>query len=138
MRQFGGTGPWIGPVRRVLHAVIDDNIPALSINAHSIFMERPRMELLGVLITAMLPVNLDVIVFRNVGLFVAWYLWAPGAGPRQKGEIHAEAWPPASTRRILGRYPFHTTSLRSTQGEWIHSPSDVGTEPIHFHQECTA
>ena len=59
-----------GPVRRVLHVVIDDNIPALSINAHSIFIERPRMELLGVLITALLPVNLDVIVFRNVGLFV--------------------------------------------------------------------
>ena len=68
----------------------------------------------------------------------AWYLWAPGAGPRQKGENHAEAWPPASTRRTLGRYPFHTTSPRSNQGEWIHSPSDVGTEPIHFHQECTA
>ena len=71
-------------------------------------------------------------------LSTAWYLWAPGAGPRQKGEIHAEAWPPASTRRTLGRYPFHTTSPRSIQGEWIHSPSDVGTEPIHFHQECTA
>ena len=28
------------------------------------------MELLGVLITALLPVNLDVIVFRNVGLLV--------------------------------------------------------------------
>ena len=28
------------------------------------------MELLGVLIKALLPVNLDVIVFRNVGLFV--------------------------------------------------------------------
>ena len=70
MRQFDGTGPWICPVRWVLHVVIDDNIPALSINAHSIFIERPRMELLGVLITALLPVNLDVIVFRNVGLFV--------------------------------------------------------------------
>ena len=92
------------------------------------------MELLGVLITALLPVNLDVIVFRNVGLLVAWYLWAPGAGPRQKGEIHAEAWPPASTRRTLGRY----TPRVVNQGEWIHSPSDVGTEPIHCHQECTA
>ena len=53
-----------------LHVVIDDNIPALSINAHSVFIARPRMELLGVLITALLPVNLDVIVFRNVGLLV--------------------------------------------------------------------
>ena len=28
------------------------------------------MELLGVLITALLPIDLDAIVFRNVGLFV--------------------------------------------------------------------
>ena len=58
--------------------------------------------------------------------------------PRQKGENYAEAWPPASTRRTLGRYPFHTTSPRSNQGEWINSPSNVRTETIHFHQECTA
>ena len=96
MRQFGGTGPWISPVRRALHVVIDDNIPALSIDAHSIFIERPRMELLGVLITALLPVNLDVIVFRNVGLFVLRpmvftvsfsvviaYSWAPLVMPSQ-------------------------------------------------------
>ena len=24
----------------------------------------------------------------------AWYLWAPGAGPRKKSENHAEVWPP--------------------------------------------
>ena len=70
MRQFDGTGPWICPVRWVLHVVIDDNIPALSIDAQSIFIERPRMKLLGVLIKALLSVNLDVIAFRNVWLFV--------------------------------------------------------------------
>ena len=58
------------------------------------------------------------------------------ATPKRRNPRRSMA--PASTRRTLGRYPFHTTSPRSNQGEWIHSPSDVGTEPIHFHQECTA
>ena len=70
VRQFGGAGPWIGPVRRALHVVIEDNIPAFSIDVHSIFIERPRMELLCVLITALLPIDLNAIVFRDVGLFV--------------------------------------------------------------------
>ena len=66
----------------------------------------------------------------RLAILIAWCLWAPGAGETEAG--------PRSTRRTLGRYPFHTTSPRSNQGEWIHSPSDVGTETIHFHQECAA
>ena len=56
--------------RPALHVVIEDNVPAFSIDAHSIFIERPRMELLCVLITALLPIDLNAIVFRDVGLFV--------------------------------------------------------------------
>ena len=67
----------------------------------------------------------------------AWYLWAPGAGPRQKGENHAEAWPPASTRRTLGRYPFHTMRRWPTQDRWIHSPGDKETVTIHFPRRST-
>ena len=69
--------------------------------------------------------------------FPAWYLWAPGAGPRQKGENHAEAWPPASTRRTLGRYPFHTMRRWPTQDRWIHSPGDQETVTIHFPRRST-
>ena len=76
----------------------------------------------------------------GVGMFLpgcAWYLWAPGAGPRQKGENHAEAWPPASTRRTLGRYPFHTMRRWPTQDRWIHSPGDKETVTIHFPRRST-
>ena len=68
---------------------------------------------------------------------IAWYLWAPGAGPRQKGENHAEAWPPASTRRTQGRYPFHTMRRWPTQDRWIHSPGDKETVTIHFPRRST-
>ena len=70
MGQLGCTGPWMAPVQRVLHVIIGDNIPAFSINVHPILVEGPRVEFLGVLITALLPVNLDVVIFCNVGFFV--------------------------------------------------------------------
>ena len=73
---------------------------------------------------------------------VAWYLWR--ATPKRRNPRRSMA--PASTRRTLGPYPFHTTSPRSTQGEWIPFPSGmysvnrtprmgVETEPIHFTQD---
>ena len=67
MRQFKGTGPWISSVRRVRHVIIDDNIPAFSVDAHSIFIERPRMELLGVLITTLLPCGWAHLVMPSQG-----------------------------------------------------------------------
>ena len=55
-----------------------------------------------------------------------------------KKAIPRRSMAPRKHQAHPGAVPFPHHESQVNQGEWIHSPSDVGTEPIHFHQECTA
>jgi len=58
--------------RRLLHVLIYNNVPALQVDNHSIFVKGPRIDLRAeMLIAALVMVNLDAIIFLDERLIVA-------------------------------------------------------------------
>ena len=57
---------------RFLHVLVNNNVPALRVDNHSIFVEGPRIDLRAeMLIAALVMVHLDAIIFLDKGLVVA-------------------------------------------------------------------
>ena len=84
-------------VLAVLHPPIVTLLASLMLLYQQITLYRPRSAYSSFAGVGTVPDWLPLVCF---GL--------PVQGHAKKGEIHAEAWPPASTRRSRRRTPFHT------------------------------
>ena len=71
VRKLSGVRAW-ETAWMFLHVLINNNVPALRVDNHSIFVEGPRVDLRAdMLIAALVMVHLDAIIFLDKRFLVA-------------------------------------------------------------------